>query len=112
MVRAETMAEEVSYVVGKYDYVAQGQQELSIKKSEKCVLLDGSKKWWRVQNLRGDAGYVPSNFMKRSKPSLLSSLRNTLGRRKGAEVAKSHLVSSHVGLRPVCVRHGHCFASV
>ena len=60
-------------------------QELSIKKSEKCVLIDGSKKWWRVQNARGVTGYVPSNFMKKSKPSFISSLRNTLGRRKGAE---------------------------
>ena len=49
------------------------------------MLIDGSKKWWRVQNARGVTGYVPSNFMKKSKPSFISSLRNTLGRRKGAE---------------------------
>ena len=68
-----------------FDVLRRHSQELSIKKSEKCVLIDGSKKWWRVQNARGVTGYVPSNFMKKSKPSFISSLRNTLGRRKGAE---------------------------
>ena len=65
-------------------------QELSIKKSEKCILIDGSKKWWKVQNVRGDVGYVPSNFMKKPKQSLLHSLRNTLTRKRGQET-RAHL---------------------
>ena len=75
-------------------------QELSIKKSEKCVLIDGSKKWWRVQNARGVTGYVPSNFMKKSKPSFISSLRNTLGRRKGAEARAAAAAAAALSTAP------------
>jgi len=34
--------------VAKYDYVAQGTQELSLRKNEKLLLLDDSKHWWKV----------------------------------------------------------------
>ena len=79
---------------------ATSSQELSIKKSEKCVLIDGSKKWWRVQNARGVTGYVPSNFMKKSKPSFISSLRNTLGRRKGAEARAAAAAAAALSTAP------------
>lgn len=36
------------YVVVKYDYIAQEDQELSIKKNERLKLLDDSKNWWKV----------------------------------------------------------------
>lgn len=36
------------YVVAKYDYVAQGSQELDLRKNEKLILLDDSKHWWKV----------------------------------------------------------------
>ena len=49
------------------------------------LLLDDSKHWWKVQNGKGQLGFVPSNFVKRCKPSILTSLRNTLGRRKGSD---------------------------
>jgi len=58
------------YVVAKYDYSAQGAQELPLRKNERYLLLDDSKHWWRVQNTRGLSGYVPSNYVKRDKPSL------------------------------------------
>lgn len=58
------------YVVAKYDYSAQGAQELPLRKNERYLLLDDSKHWWRVQNSRGLSGYVPSNYVKRDKPSL------------------------------------------
>lgn len=74
------------HVLAKYDYSAQGADELSIKKNERLVLLDDSKAWWKVQNNANQAGFVPSNYVKKTKPSLLTSLRNTLGRRKGTEV--------------------------
>ena len=46
-----TMAEgEETLVIAKYDYKAENGQELSIKKSERLVLLDNSKEWWRVKN--------------------------------------------------------------
>jgi len=87
------MGEEV-YVVAKYDYQAQESQELDIKKNEKLLLLDDSKDWWKVQNSQHQAGFVPSNFVKKCKPSLLTSLKNTLGRRKGSD-AKLTLASGH-----------------
>ena len=46
-----TMAEgEETAVIAKYDYTAENGQELSIKKSERLILLDNSKDWWRVKN--------------------------------------------------------------
>ena len=73
------------YVIAKYDYTAQDSQELDIKKNEKLLLLDDSKHWWKVQNARSQAGFVPSNFVKKAKPSILTSLKNTLGRKKGSD---------------------------
>lgn len=39
------------------------------------MLLDDSKHWWRVQNARGHGGYVPSNYVKKEKPSLFDSIK-------------------------------------
>lgn len=69
-------------VIAKYDYKAENGQELDIKKNERLVLLDDTREWWKVQNSRNKSGFVPSNYVKRSKPSkLLSALRVTLGRK-------------------------------
>jgi hypothetical protein len=38
--------------VAKYDYSAQGAQELDLRKNERYLLIDDSKHWWRVQNTR------------------------------------------------------------
>lgn len=85
------MGEEV-VVVAKYDYQAQDDQELDLKKNEKLILVDDSRKWWKVQNSQNQAGFVPSNFVKRVKPSLLTSLKNTLGRKRGND-ARSQIVA-------------------
>ncbi|GAB6019890.1 hypothetical protein CHUAL_001425 [Chamberlinius hualienensis] len=66
---------EETYVIAKYDYKAQGNQELDIKKNEKLLLLDDSKHWWKVQNSRNLSGYVPSNYVKREKPSIFDSIK-------------------------------------
>ena len=63
------------------------------------MLVDDTKKWWRVQNTRGDAGYVPSNFVKKIKPSILSSLKSTLGRRKGSDVKSQLQTQAPAGVR-------------
>jgi len=76
------MSSEEVYVIAKYDYNAQDKQELQIKKNEKLVLLDDSKQWWKVENSQRQSGFVPSNFVKKCKPSILTSLINTLGRLK------------------------------
>ena len=78
------MADE-TFVIAKYDYKAQDGQELDLKKSEKLILLDDSKHWWKVQNTRNQSGFVPSNYVKRAKPSILTSLKNTLGRKRNSE---------------------------
>jgi NCK adaptor protein 2 len=57
-------------VVAKYDYAAQGAQELDLRKNERYLLLDDSKHWWRVQNTRNQSGYVPSNYVKKEKKSV------------------------------------------
>lgn len=60
--------------MAKYDYVAQSAQELDLRKNDRYLLLDDSKHWWRVQNTRGFSGYVPSNYVKKEKPSLFDRL--------------------------------------
>lgn len=58
-----------------YDYKATDSEELSIKKDERLVVLDDSKGWWKVENSRHEKGYVPSNYVKKSKPTGKSWLK-------------------------------------
>uniref|UniRef100_H3D8P5 Cytoplasmic protein n=1 Tax=Tetraodon nigroviridis TaxID=99883 RepID=H3D8P5_TETNG len=76
------MTEEV-IVVAKWDYTAQQDQELDIRKNERLFLLDDSKTWWRVRNASNQMGYVPSNYVERKnslkKGSLVKNIKDTLG---------------------------------
>ncbi|XP_032887269.1 cytoplasmic protein NCK1 isoform X1 [Amblyraja radiata] len=76
------MTEEV-IVIAKFDYVAQQEQELDIKKNERLWLLDDSKSWWRVRNSTNKTGFVPSNYVERKnsarKASIVKNLKDTLG---------------------------------
>lgn len=76
------MTEEV-IVVAKWDYTAQQDQELDIRKNERLYLLDDSKTWWRVRNGANQTGYVPSNYVERKnslkKGSLVKNIKDTLG---------------------------------
>ncbi|XP_077392331.1 cytoplasmic protein NCK2a [Festucalex cinctus] len=76
------MTEEV-IVVAKWDYTAQQDQELDIRKNERLFLLDDSKSWWRVRNAANQTGYVPSNYVERKnslkKGSLVKNIKDTLG---------------------------------
>ena len=76
------MTEEV-IVIAKWDYTAQQDQELDIKKNERLWLLDDSKTWWRVRNAANRTGYVPSNYVERKnslkKGSLVKNIKDTLG---------------------------------
>ncbi|XP_007555511.1 PREDICTED: cytoplasmic protein NCK2 [Poecilia mexicana] len=80
------MTEEV-IVVAKWDYIAQQDQELDIRKNERLYLLDDSKTWWRVRNTANQTGYVPSNYVERKnslkKGSLVKNIKDTLGLGKG-----------------------------
>ncbi|XP_069474128.1 SH2/SH3 adapter protein NCK1 isoform X1 [Ambystoma mexicanum] len=77
------MTSEEVMVVAKFDYVAQQDQELDIKKNERLWLLDDSKSWWRVRNSMHKTGFVPSNYVERKnsarKASIVKNLRDTLG---------------------------------
>ena len=42
-------------------------QELSMLRGEVLTLLDDSKSWWKVKNKIGKTGYVPSNYIMRTK---------------------------------------------
>ncbi|TNN32363.1 Cytoplasmic protein NCK2 [Liparis tanakae] len=76
------MTEEV-ILVAKWDYTAQQDQELDIRKHERLFLLDDSKTWWRVRNGGNHTGYVPSNYVERKnslkKGSLVKNIKDTLG---------------------------------
>lgn len=76
------MTEEV-IVVAKWDYTAQQDQELDIRKNERLHLLDDSKTWWRVRNASNQTGYVPSNYVERKnslkKGSLVKNIKDTFG---------------------------------
>ncbi|OQR76632.1 cytoplasmic protein NCK1-like [Tropilaelaps mercedesae] len=43
--RVKRTEPEEQYVVAKYDYAAQGSQELDLRKGDKLLLLDDSKHW-------------------------------------------------------------------
>ncbi|XP_057301593.1 cytoplasmic protein NCK2-like [Hydractinia symbiolongicarpus] len=59
------MEPEYSIAVAKYDYTAEADNELTIRKNEKLTVLDDSQLWWMVQNERSHSGFVPSNYLTR-----------------------------------------------
>lgn len=86
-------------VVAKYDYTAQGIQELDLKKGEKLILLDDSKHWWKVLNSKSQSGFVPSNYVKKEKPSLFDSIRKKVKRRSESKSNLSTPLASPVGTK-------------
>ncbi|GIY93778.1 hypothetical protein CEXT_810751 [Caerostris extrusa] len=104
-VKGGKSVEEV-YVVAKYDYEAQGSQELDIKKNERLILLDDSKHWWKVQNSRNQAGFVPSNYVKREKPSIFDSIRKRVRKKSEPKVSSpsSRVASKETDLKGVSPR--------
>lgn len=89
------MTEEV-IVVAKWDYTAQQDQELDIRKNERLFLLDDSKTWWRVRNASNQTGYVPSNYVERKnslkKGSLVKNIKDTLGKRFQELISETSVV--------------------
>lgn len=64
------------YVVVKYDYTAQEDQELTIHKNERLKLLDDSKNWWKVITEDNVIGFVPSNYVR--KESFVEKAKGTI----------------------------------
>ncbi|XP_044266446.1 cytoplasmic protein NCK1 isoform X2 [Tribolium madens] len=86
----KTGQDDICHVVAKYDYAAQGPQELDLRKNERYLLLDDSKHWWKVQNSRNQAGYVPSNYVKKEKPSLFDSIKKKVKKGAGSKTLPSN----------------------
>ncbi|XP_038050269.1 cytoplasmic protein NCK2-like isoform X2 [Patiria miniata] len=70
--------EEIVFVLAKWDYTANQQEELNIRKNERLTLIDDTKSWWKVRKASGEAGYVPSNFVKKEKKSFMNKLRDKI----------------------------------
>lgn len=104
MKHGKTNQDDVCYVVAKYDYGAQGAQELDLRKNERYLLLDDSKHWWRVQSARGQAGYVPSNYVKKEKPSLFDSIKKKVKKGSGSKTLPSGNSPSRAVESPIMTR--------
>lgn len=106
------MTEEV-IVIAKWDYTAQQDQELDIRKNERLWLLDDSKTWWRVRNASNRTGYVPSNYVERKnslkKTSLVKNLKDTLGKKSHSSV-KHSINSQSCQTRKVLLRQVGLFS--
>jgi len=81
--------EEAQFVFAKYDYTAQGNQELDMRRNERLLLIDDSKHWWRVQNSRNQTGYVPSNYVRKEKPSIFDSIKKKVKGGSGGGTAQN-----------------------
>lgn len=88
-------------VIAKYDYAAQGNQELDLKKNEKLILLDDSKHWWKVLNSKNQSGFVPSNYVKKEKPSIFDSIKKKVKRRSESKSNLSSPVDSPVAAKAI-----------
>lgn len=84
----KTVAEDC-WVTAKYDYTAQGSHELDLRKNERLLLLDDSKHWWKVRNSRSMAGYVPSNYVKKEKPSIFDSIKKRVKKGGGGNTSRT-----------------------
>ncbi|XP_066587000.1 SH2/SH3 adapter protein dreadlocks isoform X1 [Prorops nasuta] len=104
MKHGKTNQDDVCYVVAKYDYGAQGAQELDLRKNERYLLLDDSKHWWRVQSPRGQAGYVPSNYVKKEKPSIFDSIKKKVKKGSGSKTLPSSNSPSRAVESPIMAR--------
>lgn len=90
--------------VAKYEYTAEGEGELTIKKNEKLIVLDDSQPWWKVSNEQNQTGYVPSNYMTRKdsvkgkkKGNIIETLKDKVGRSKNRSSASDPDLSATTG---------------
>ncbi|KAM9813483.1 epidermal growth factor receptor kinase substrate 8-like protein 3 [Neosynchiropus ocellatus] len=46
-----------------YNFISRNHRELTVSKGEVVELLNVSRLWWKVRNVRGQEGFVPSNIL-------------------------------------------------
>jgi len=68
--------------VAKFDYTANQDNELTIHKNDRLVVLDSSRTWWRVKNENMVSGYVPSNYLEVKEGKLKESVLDRLFKKK------------------------------
>ncbi|XP_069731694.1 epidermal growth factor receptor kinase substrate 8-like protein 3 [Phaenicophaeus curvirostris] len=73
-----------------YDFQSRNPQELSVRMGDTLQVLDQQKKWWLVQDDRGDKGYIPSNILEPLAPA-----QGVGGHRGSQRGAPPPLPSSH-----------------
>lgn len=66
--------------------------------------MDDSKHWWKVQNARNQAGYVPSNYVKKEKPSLFDSIKKKVKKGSGSKTLPSNSSPSRTAESPSMAR--------
>ncbi|KAG8932978.1 cytoskeletal protein binding protein [Tulasnella sp. 418] len=56
---------EVGHAVVLYDFVADGEDELTVNEGEKLVVVDkeGSDEWWKCRSASGKVGVVPASYV-------------------------------------------------
>jgi actin cytoskeleton-regulatory complex protein SLA1 len=68
-----------SFAIALYDFTADGEDELSVKKDERLYVLErDGEEWWKCQNAEGAEGVVPASYLEVSKCNL------SLGRNFGS----------------------------
>ena len=78
---------EQDLAVAKYDYTAEVDGELTIRKNDRLTVLDDRQPWWKVQNDKQESGYVPSNYLVRKdstkgKKNIIDNLKGKLSKSK------------------------------
>ncbi|KAI6646791.1 Bruton's tyrosine kinase-like protein [Oopsacas minuta] len=74
-------------VVVQYDFSAPEDGDLAISKGEKLWILDNNREhWWKAENMRGDQGNIPSNYVQEIGLSNESWFVPSIGRQQAEKL--------------------------
>ncbi|KDQ13730.1 hypothetical protein BOTBODRAFT_133293 [Botryobasidium botryosum FD-172 SS1] len=78
---SEVAAEAGAPAIVLYDFVADGEDEMSVKENEELFVIDSvsSDDWWKCRNIHGEEGVVPASYIdiRKSSPSDSASTEPT-----------------------------------